>query len=82
MLTHRSLIEASLAYAAEVDPVTPGDAILHAAPMSHGSGLYIMQHVARLGVQVTPEMRRLRAGGSDRRCSMLGRASPCSRRRP
>jgi len=55
MLTHRSLIEASLAYGAEVDPVAPGDAILHAAPMSHGSGLYIMQHVARLGLQVTPE---------------------------
>ena len=36
-------------------PVTPGDAILHAAPMSHGSGVYIMQHVARLGVQVMPE---------------------------
>ncbi len=56
MLTHRSLIEASLAYGAEVDPVAPGDAILHAAPMSHGSGLYIMQHVARLGLQVIPEL--------------------------
>ena len=55
MLTHRVLIEASLAYGSEVDPVAPSDAILHAAPMSHGSGLYIMQHVARLGVQVTPE---------------------------
>ena len=55
MLTHRNLTMASLAYGAEVDPVTPGDAILHAAPMSHGSGLYIMQHVARLGVQVVPE---------------------------
>jgi long-chain acyl-CoA synthetase len=39
----------------EVDPVSPGDAIMHAAPMSHGSGLYIMAHVARLGVQVVPE---------------------------
>jgi long-chain acyl-CoA synthetase len=55
MLTHRNLVEASLAYGAEVDPVTPGDAILHAAPMSHGSGIYIMQHVARLGLQVVPE---------------------------
>ena len=55
MLTHRNLAAASFAYAAEVDPVTPGDAILHAAPMSHGSGLYIMAHVARLGVQVVPE---------------------------
>jgi long-chain acyl-CoA synthetase len=49
------LAAASQAYAMEVDPVTPGDAILHAAPMSHGSGLYIMAHVARLGVQVVPE---------------------------
>jgi long-chain acyl-CoA synthetase len=55
MLTHGNLVGASLAYGAEVDPVTPGDAILHAAPMSHGSGLYIMQHVARLGAQVVPE---------------------------
>jgi len=55
MLTHDDLIMASLAYGVEVDPVSPGDAILHAAPMSHGSGLYIMQHVGRLGVQVIPE---------------------------
>jgi long-chain acyl-CoA synthetase len=55
MLTHRNLARASLAYGTEVDPVAPGDAILHVAPMSHGSGLYIMQHVARLGVQVIPE---------------------------
>ncbi len=55
MLTHRNLAWASHAYAAEVDSVAPGDAILHAAPMSHGSGVYIMQHVARLGVQVVPE---------------------------
>ena len=55
MLTHRVLSAASHAYAAEVDPVAPGDAILHAAPMSHGSGLYIPAHVARLGVNVVPE---------------------------
>ena len=39
----------------EVDAISPGDAILHAAPMSHGSGLYMMAHVARLGVKVMPE---------------------------
>src|SRR5262245_28467604 len=55
MLTHRVLSVASHAYAAEVDAVMPGDAILHAAPMSHGSGLYIMAHVARLAVNVVPE---------------------------
>ena len=55
MLTHQNLAAASHAYTFEVDPVTPGDTILHAAPMSHGSGLYIMAHVARLGIQVVPE---------------------------
>ena len=55
MLTHRNLVQASLAYLAEVDGALPGDAVLHAAPMSHGSGVYIMPHIARLGVQVIPE---------------------------
>lgn len=55
MLTHRNLAHASLAYTTEVDPVAPGDPILHAAPMSHGSGLYIMAHVMRLGINVIPQ---------------------------
>jgi long-chain acyl-CoA synthetase len=55
MLSHQVLAQASLAYTAEVDPTSPGDAILHAAPMSHGSGVYIMPHIARLGVQIVPE---------------------------
>lgn len=54
MLTHGVLSIVSHAYAAEVDPITRGDALLHAAPMSHGSGVYIMAHVARLGVNVVP----------------------------
>ena len=55
MLTHRVLAAASQAYAAEVDPIAPGDVLLHAAPMSHGSGLYMMAQVARLGINVVPE---------------------------
>jgi long-chain acyl-CoA synthetase len=55
MLTHRVLGAASYAYVGEVDPTAPGDVLLHAAPMSHGSGLYMMAHVARLGVHVIPE---------------------------
>jgi long-chain acyl-CoA synthetase len=55
MLSHRALARVSEAYAAEVDAVAPGDAILHAAPMSHGSGLYIMAHVMRLAINVVPE---------------------------
>ncbi len=55
MLTHKVLAAASEAYATEVDSVAPGDPILHAAPMSHGSGLYIPAHVMRRGVNVAPE---------------------------
>ena len=60
MLTHGVLAAASYAYAAEVDPIAPGDALLHAAPMSHGSGVYMMATVARLGINVAPEFELLR----------------------
>jgi long-chain acyl-CoA synthetase len=55
MLTHRNLAQASFAYLTEVDAAAPGDSVLHAAPMSHGSGLYMMAHVARMGINVVPE---------------------------
>jgi long-chain acyl-CoA synthetase len=44
-----------MAYLSEVDPTAPGDTLLHAAPMSHGSGIYMMPAVARLAVNVVPE---------------------------
>src|SRR3954468_20253588 len=55
MLTHRNLAQASFAYLSDVDATAPGDSILHAAPMSHGSGLYIVPHVQRMGINVVPE---------------------------
>jgi long-chain acyl-CoA synthetase len=55
MLTHKVLTAASEAYASEVDTLAPGDALLHAAPMSHGSGLYMMAHVMRRAINVVPE---------------------------
>jgi long-chain acyl-CoA synthetase len=55
MLSHGNIAAASFAYLTEVDTVSPGDRILHAAPMSHGSGLYIMAHVMRGGVNLVPE---------------------------
>jgi long-chain acyl-CoA synthetase len=45
----------TLSYFADVDSIAPGDCILHAAPMSHGSGLYILPHVAAGALQVVPE---------------------------
>jgi acyl-CoA synthetase (AMP-forming)/AMP-acid ligase II len=59
-LTHRNLLMASLSYYADLDPVTSQDCILHAAPLSHGSGLYGLPHVARGAVSVVPQ-----SGGVD-----------------
>ena len=60
MLTHRNLVAMAEAYVAEVDHTTPGDPLLHAAPMSHGSGLYMVPSVMRAGINVVPE-----SGGFD-----------------
>jgi long-chain acyl-CoA synthetase len=47
MLTHRNLLFACHCYYADIDTVGPQDTILHAAPLSHGSGLYGLAHIAR-----------------------------------
>jgi long-chain acyl-CoA synthetase len=54
-LTHRNLVSMTMNYFADVDAIAPGDAIVHCAPMSHGSGCYGLPHVARAAVQVIPE---------------------------
>ncbi len=54
IITHRMLVAMSLAYLADVDSVSPGDATLYAAPMSHGAGLYAMVHVLRGARHVCP----------------------------
>ncbi|MGR3889728.1 class I adenylate-forming enzyme family protein [Pseudomonas sp. 1152_12] len=45
MLSHGNLIAMSLCYPTDVDSVSPDDAALYAAPMSHGAGLYNFIHV-------------------------------------
>ncbi|MGF1609306.1 MAG: long-chain fatty acid--CoA ligase [Kiloniellales bacterium] len=55
MLSHRNLMAMALSYFVDVDQIAPGDSILHAAPMSHGSGLYIVPHVMAAACQVIPE---------------------------
>jgi len=52
VLTHRNLLMMSLSYFADIDPVGPQDCVLHAAPLSHGAGLYGLPHVARGAVSV------------------------------
>jgi long-chain acyl-CoA synthetase len=75
MLTHRNLAAMALSYFVDVDPPAPGGCLLHAAPMSHGSGLYIIPHVIQGNCQVVPE-----SGGFDAAeiCSLLGRWSDVS----
>jgi long-chain acyl-CoA synthetase len=60
MLTHRNLLFATQAYFADIDKLGPQDAILHSAPLSHGSGLYGLPHFAAGAVNVIPE-----SGGFD-----------------
>mgnify|MGYP003673704030 CR=1 FL=1 len=60
MLSHRNLLVSVLSYFADVTALTPGDAVIHAAPQTHGSGIYGLPLIAKGGIQVTPE-----SGGFD-----------------
>ena len=66
MLTHRNLGVMSDAYSSEVDRVARGDPLLHGAPMSHGSGLYMIPYVTQLRYQCRAGIRRIRCAGDFR----------------
>jgi acyl-CoA synthetase (AMP-forming)/AMP-acid ligase II len=51
-LTHRNLLFMSHCYYADIDFVDETDTKLHAAPLSHASGLYALPHMFRGGHQV------------------------------
>jgi len=53
-LTHRNLLAMTLSYFADIDKIGPYDTIIHAAPMSHGSGLYGLPHIAKAANNVMP----------------------------
>ena len=55
ILTHRVLMAMTMAYFADIDHVAPGDTLVHAAPLSHGSGLYSLSHIAKAACNVIPE---------------------------
>jgi long-chain acyl-CoA synthetase len=57
-LTHRNLLAMTLNYFADVDRPPVGGSIVHAAPISHGSGLWNFAMLARGSVQVFPESGR------------------------
>jgi acyl-CoA synthetase (AMP-forming)/AMP-acid ligase II len=62
VLSHRNLLVMALNYLSEINPLVPGEALLHAAPMSHGSGLYMVPHVLGMGAQIIPESGRFEPG--------------------
>ncbi|HJU30144.1 MAG TPA: AMP-binding protein [Hyphomicrobiaceae bacterium] len=47
VLTHRNLLFACHCYYADIDYIGPGDTMLHAAPLTHGAGLYGLAHLSR-----------------------------------
>jgi long-chain acyl-CoA synthetase len=54
MLSHRNLYAMTACYFMDVDEVTAQDAIVYAAPMSHGAGIYNFAFVARAARHVVP----------------------------
>jgi len=55
MLSHRNLLAMAVGYLADIDTVDEHASLIHAAPMSHGSGLYVLPYVARAARHVVPE---------------------------
>ncbi len=61
-ITHGMIAATSVCYPIDVDPVTPEDAALYAAPMSHGAGIYAPIHVRMAARHIVPP-----SGGFDAR---------------
>jgi long-chain acyl-CoA synthetase len=62
VISHGNLYAMINCFLTDVEAIAPGDAILHAAPLSHGSGLYVLPHIARGAVNVVPESGGFDAG--------------------
>ncbi|MGV0732166.1 AMP-binding protein [Mycolicibacter sinensis] len=54
MLTHRNLVAMTVAHLADLDDPDADCSLIHGAPMSHGSGLYIAPYLLRGARQVVP----------------------------
>ena len=54
MLSHRNLTAMTVAHLADIDGPDENCSLVHGAPMSHGSGLYIAPYVLRGARQVLP----------------------------
>jgi acyl-CoA synthetase (AMP-forming)/AMP-acid ligase II len=53
MLTHRNLLAMAMNFYADICPdFGPGDTVLHAAPLSHGSGCYALPNIGKAAANV------------------------------
>jgi acyl-CoA synthetase (AMP-forming)/AMP-acid ligase II len=52
MLTHHNLMIMTMNFYADMCSLGPEDAILHGAPLSHGSGLYCLPNVAKAAANI------------------------------
>ena len=57
MLTHRILLAMTMNFYADMSPLGPEDAILHAAPLSHGSGLYALANIGKAASNIILESK-------------------------
>jgi acyl-CoA synthetase (AMP-forming)/AMP-acid ligase II len=58
MLTHRNLVAMTMNFYADICPgLGPDDAILHAAPLSHGSGLYALPNIGKGAANIILESK-------------------------
>lgn len=60
MITHANLVNVALNFLSDMQPVSQGDALVHVAPLSHGSGIYSIPYWIKGGTQILPE-----SGGFD-----------------
>src|ERR1700681_1370138 len=58
MLSHRNLLAMTIAHLADFDAPDENCSLIHGAPMSHGSGLYVAPYVLRGARQVVPASGR------------------------
>jgi acyl-CoA synthetase (AMP-forming)/AMP-acid ligase II len=56
MLTHRNLLAMTMGFYADMCPgFGTAEVVLHAAPLSHGSGLYALPNVGKAAAHIIPE---------------------------
>ena len=58
MLTHRNLLAMVDGFLTDINPAVPTDVLLHAAPITHGSGVAIFNNIAGGAASAFPSTRR------------------------